>query len=129
MTLRQYLILMGLGTAISLIAVMLILTMVNPEQTSIAVFAVFYASVFLAVTGALSIVGFTMRVIILKKQLFLSKEVAVSFRQAVLVAALVIGALLLQSHQLFSWWTALLMVLAMTVFEAFFISTRRGTVP
>ncbi len=124
MTLRHYLILMGIGTLISFGAVLLILTMVNPEQTSIAVFAVFYASVFLAVTGAVSIIGFTLRVLLLKKQLFLSKEVAVSFRQAVLVAALVIGALLLQSHNLFSWWTGLLMMLAMSVFEAFFISTR-----
>ena len=124
MTLRHYLILMGIGTLISFGAVLLILTMVNPEQTSMAVFAVFYASVFLAITGAVSIIGFTLRVLLLKKQLFLSKEVAVSFRQAVLVAALMIGVLLLQSHNLFSWWTGLLMMLAMSVFEAFFISTR-----
>jgi hypothetical protein len=126
MTLRQYLILMGLGTAVSWTAVVLVLTTVDPDKTSAAVFAIFYASVFLAVTGTLSIAGFTARVLILKKQLFLSKEVAVSFRQAVLVAALAVGALVLQSRSLLTWWTAAILVAAMTVFEFFFISARNS---
>lgn len=129
MTLRQYLILMGLGTAVSWAAVVLILTSVDPNKTSAAVFAVFYAGVFLAVTGTLSIIGFTARVLILKKQLFLSREVAVSFRQALLTAAMVVGALFLQSRQLLTWWTAVLMVAAVTVFEFFFISARTRPEP
>lgn len=115
---------MGLGTAVSWIAVALILTTVDPTNTSIAVFAIFYASMFLAITGVCSIVGFSMRVLILKKQLFLSREVAVSFRQAILFATLSIAGLFLQSRKLLTWWTAILLLLAITVFEIFFISTR-----
>ncbi len=123
MTLRQYLTIMGVGTALAAAAVALILFGVDPTETSAAVFVIFYVSLFLAATGALSIVGFLLRVLVLRKQYFISRQVAVSFRQAVLLAALIVGALILQSRSLLHWWTAALMVAAMTVLEFFFIST------
>lgn len=124
MTLRQYLTLMGMGTALAWSAVALILFGVDPTETSGAVFVIFYVSLFLAITGTLSVIGFLMRVLVLRKQYFISRQVAVSFRQAVLLAALTVGGLILQSRSLLHWWTAALLVAAMTVLEFFFISTK-----
>jgi hypothetical protein len=124
MTLRQYLTIMGVGTALAWSAVALIVFGVNPTETSSAVFVIFYASLFLAVTGTLSVIGFLLRVLVLRKQYFISRQVAVSFRQAVLLASLTVGALVLQSKSLLSWWTAALMIAAMTVLEFFFISAK-----
>src|SRR5687768_4702507 len=124
MTLRQYLLLMGVGTALAWSAVGLIIGTVDPTDTQPVVFGVFYASLWLALTGTLSIIGFVLRVALLKKQLVVSRHVAVSFRQAVLLSLLVVVSLFLQSRSLLTWWNALLIVAALTVLEFFFISAK-----
>ncbi|KPJ85391.1 hypothetical protein AMJ57_03205 [Parcubacteria bacterium SG8_24] len=115
---------MSLGTLLAWFAVGLIVTMVDPSDTEPVVFAVFYTSLFLALTGMFSILGFVTRVMLLRKRFFVSRQVAVSFRQAVLLAGLIITALLLRGHGMLTWWTTLLMVAALTSLEFFFISAR-----
>ena len=124
MTLRQYLLLMAVGTALAWSGVGLIIATVDPTDTQPVVFGVFYACLWLALTGLLSLVGFVFRVALLKKQLVVSRHVAVSFRQAVLLSLLVVVALFLQSRSLLTWWNALLIVAALTVLEFFFISAK-----
>lgn len=124
MTLRQYLALMTSGTAIAWTAVYLIVTNVDPFKAPLAVFVVFYASLFLALTGAFSVIGFILRIALLKQQLVVSRHVAISFRQSLLLAALLSFALYLNSRQLLTWWNALIIVAALTVLEFFFISTK-----
>lgn len=124
MSLKHYLILMGTGTALAATVLGLVLATVDPKTASGAVFAVFYACVFLTVTGLLSIIGFTARVFLLDKKLFISQEVAISFRQAMLIGALVVGALHLRSRDQLNWWTSLLMIALMTLLEFFFISAK-----
>jgi hypothetical protein len=124
MTLRNYLWFMGAGTAFAAGALALILATVDPDTASGAVFAIFYACVFLAVTGLLSIIGFTARVFLLSKRLFISQEVAISFRQSMLIGALVVCALYLKSRDQLNWWTALLIVALLTLLEFFFISAK-----
>ena len=124
MTLKQYLILMGIGTALSWAAVGLILAMIDPLDTQAPVFIVFYASAFLALTGTLSIFGLAMRVLLLKKDFLISRQVFISFRQAILLSLMLVVALVLQSKSLLTVWTAILLVAVLTVMEFFFISTR-----
>ena len=124
MTLRQYLVIMAAGTALSWVSVGLIVTTVDPSDTQGVVFGMFYASLFLALTGLLSIVGLALRVVVLKKQFLISRQVAVTFRQAVLLSTLVVVSLALQSKALFTWWTAVLVVAALTMLEFFFVSTK-----
>ncbi len=124
MTLRQYLIIMSLGTLLSWSAVGMIVTMTDPTQTQSVVFVILFASLFLALTGTLSISGFLMRVWLLRKQYFISKEVLVSFRQAILLATLLIASLVMQSRTILTWWNAVLMVAALTMLEFFFVTAR-----
>jgi hypothetical protein len=124
MTLRNYLYLMGGATAMSAGALALILATVDPETASGAVFAIFYACVFLTVTGLLSIIGFTARVFLLGKRLFISQEVAISFRQSMLIAAMIVAALYLKSRDQLNWWTAMLIIALLTLLEFFFISAK-----
>lgn len=124
MTLRQYLVLMCIGTALAWAAVALIVSSVDPFETQSVVFGAFYASLFLALTGTLSLIGFTARVALLKEKLVVSVQVAVSFRQAVLLALLIVVSLFLKSRSLLTWWNALMIVAALTVLEFFFISAK-----
>lgn len=124
MTLRQYLIIMSICTLLSWGAVGMIITMTDPTQTQSVVFVILFASLFLALIGTLSISGFLMRVWLLRKQYFISKEVLVSLRQAIMLATLLIASLVMQSRTILTWWNAILMVMALTMLEFFFVTAR-----
>ena len=113
---------MGFGTLLSWAAVGLIVTMVDPTETQAIVFGIFYASLFLALTGTFSIIGFASRVVVLKKYTFVSRQVGISFRQAIMLALLLVVALWLQGRSLLTWWNALLLVALLTVAESFFVT-------
>jgi len=124
MTLRQYLVLMALGTLLAWGAVTLVVMTVDPTLAQPGIFVAFYASAYLALAGTFSIVGLLLRIGMLRRQPVVSRHVAVSFRQALLLAALVCGGLFLHSRQALSWWSALLMAFALTVAEAVLISAK-----
>lgn len=124
MTLKQYLILMCLGTALSWAAVGLIIAMIDPADAHALTFIVFYASMFLALAGTISVIGLAMRVLLLKKDFLISRQVFISFRQAVLLSLMLVAALILQSKSLLTVWTAVLLAAVLTVMEFFFISTK-----
>ena len=115
---------MGLGTVIAAATFALVLFRVNPETAGLLSFALFYLSLFLTVTGLISIVSFLVRVVARREEL-LSRLVALSFRQAVLFALLAVSALALHSRHLLSWWNALFLVAAVTLVEFFFLSLGR----
>jgi len=124
MTLKQYLLMMGAGTVLSWTAVALIVLTVDPADTQSVVFAALYFSLFLGLTGLLSITGFLLRVWLLRKGFVLSRQVLVSFRQALLLSLILVMALILQSRTLLNWFNAVLMIAGLTLVEFFFISTK-----
>ncbi len=123
MTLKQYLLMIGFGTALSWAAAALIIFGIDPTETQAVVFAALYFSLLLGLTGLLSIIGFLLRVWLLPKEL-LSRQVLVSFRQAVLLSLLAVIGLILQSRSLLTWFNASLVVIGMTLIEFLFISAR-----
>ena len=122
MTLRQYLIMMAVGTVLSWGAVGLMITMIDPTVSRPAVFVVFYISLLLALAGTFSLIGFVTRVTVLGKRGQLSRQVAISFRQAFMLALILVFAIFLRSHNVLTWWNTLLIVGAATALESFFIS-------
>ena len=115
---------MGIGTAVAWSAVALIVTQVDPNETQAVVFGIFYVAVFLALTGLLSILGFLLRVSLLKKNFFISRQVLVAFRQAILLSLLLVVMLILRGKGMLSWWMAILAIAALTTLEFFFISAK-----
>ena len=124
MSLRAYLAVMGFGTILAGATFFLILFRVDPATAGTLGFALFYGSLFLALSGAVSIVGFLVRVLSHREEI-LSKLVGLSFRQAVLLSAMAIGALALHARDLLSWWNSILLVAAVTVVEFIFISLEK----
>ncbi|MFH2063222.1 MAG: hypothetical protein ABIJ46_03665 [bacterium] len=127
MTLRQYLTMMAAGTALSWGAVCLMVTMIDPTVSRPAVFVVFYASLLLSLTGTFALAGFVSRVSLLGKRDQLSRQVAVSFRQALMLSLTAVAILFMQSQGVLTWWNAVLTAAAATVLEAFFISVGNRT--
>lgn len=121
MSLRKYLLIMGLGSLFCWLALVVIVFKIDPYNAGFIGLFSFYLILFLALVGTLSLVGFFIRFIFLRKMV-LFRHIGVTLRQAVLFSVLVAVSLMLQSNQLFTWWNALLLILSFTLLEFFFLS-------
>jgi hypothetical protein len=124
MSLRSYLVVMGLATVVAAATFFLVLFRVDPATAGALGFTLFYASLFMTVVGALSMLGFMARVLMHRTEL-LSRLVHVAFRQSVLIALLVTGSLLLRAAHLLTWWNSLMFVAVLSLMEFFFLSLER----
>jgi len=124
MTLKQYLITMSVVTAICWLIFIFIIWTVNPEVTNWIGFLMFYFSLFLALAGTATIVGFVVRFIVFKEELIF-RLVKEAFRQSFLFSALIIVSLILLAYDLFSWLNVLLLVIGLSALEYLLLSWQK----
>ncbi len=120
MSLKRYLITMGIATIVSSVSWLLVVFFLDPQSGFVGV-ALFFVSFCLSMFGLASIAGYLLRKLFQRRETDF-RLVAISFRQAGLLALLLGGSLFLQSQRLFTWWTALLLLLLVSIIEAFFIA-------
>ncbi|MEA3463714.1 MAG: hypothetical protein U9R14_01380 [Patescibacteria group bacterium] len=94
---------------------------VNPEATNWIGFLLFYLSLFLALAGSATLIGFLIRFAALKHELVFN-SVKNAFRQSFFFAFLITAVLLLLSNDLFTWINLGLLVVGLSVLEFFLIS-------
>jgi len=123
MTLKKYLNLMTILTIICWVAWVLVLVLINPQQSDLIGFVLFYFSLFLALLGTASIFGFLIRVWLKKKPIF--KQVEIAFRQGIWLGLLVLIIFILKGLDLLRWWNALFLVLFLIFLELFFLLSNR----
>ena len=127
MTLKKYLFLMTFATILCFGAWALVLFFVNPESAGMVGFSFFYGSMFLGLLGVFSMVGFLIRYL-WKRYEFAYDQVKTSFRQGLMFALLLTGALFLQSYRLLVWWNLLLLVALLAGIEYFFVTKRSSSI-
>lgn len=115
---------MSICTLFCWLAWILVVNLIDPTETGVLGFGFFYSSLFLACLGTMSILGFWLRMKIFRDEI-VYKQVGTAFRQAVMFSILVVGSLFLQSKSLLTWWNIILFILALTVFEFFFLSYKK----
>jgi hypothetical protein len=115
---------MILATVICWLSFAFIVSLVNPETTNLTGFFLFYASLFLGLTGSGAIIGFLVRFIGLRHVLAFT-SVKEAFRQSFLFAFLIIAVLFLLSKNLFNWLNLFLLIIGLSVLEFFLLSCRR----
>lgn len=93
---------------------------VNPFETNMVGFVLFYSSLFLSLTGTAAIFGFLVRFVAMKKQLVF-RSVKEAFRQSFLFSILVIASLILLSKNLFTWVNISFLIGVVTVLEFFLL--------
>ncbi|MBI2484208.1 hypothetical protein HYV71_03435 [Candidatus Uhrbacteria bacterium] len=123
MSLIHYLVILSAGTLISWGAWYTVLVNVNPFQAGPFGFLLFYGSLTCALTGTFSLLGFLMRLAMMRDELLFQK-VAISFRQGIFFAVLLDGILLLQGQRLLTWYNLLLLIIGLSVAELFLISRK-----
>lgn len=121
MTIRQYLILMSVGTLAAGAALVFLFATMTPETAGIAGFALLYGSFFLTCLGAFTLLGLFLRRLA-HREVMLARQVRTSFRQGTFLGILVTGSLILQGNGLLTWWNALIFALATSTVEFFFLS-------
>lgn len=112
---------MGFGSLVCWGAWFLVIFNIDPYNSGFIGLASFYLILFLALLGTLSLIGFFIRMIFIKKAV-LFRQIGVSLRQATLFSVLIMLSILLQANKLFTWWNAILLVIGFSLLEFFFLS-------
>ncbi len=117
MTLKQLLLLIGLATGLLWLAWFWVIATIDPFSTNALGFLFFYVTLYLSLTGSLAIAGFFFRKARLKEQMNFHL-VTISFRQAIILAALLCSLLILQGQGVFAWWNMLLVLFLAVLAES-----------
>ncbi len=124
MSLRQYLIALALGTAISISSWCIVMISIDPATAGSLAFFVFYLTLGAGIAGIFTIGGTIIRA---RKYTDddIHSAVARSFRQGIMLSGLFLGCLYLLSRDLFSFGTMMLMIVLIGLVEFLMLSIRK----
>jgi hypothetical protein len=125
MTLRQYIIALALGTAISISAWCIVMLAIDPAHAGTLGFIIFYITLGAGIAGLFTIIGTMIRARNYDDA-DVQEVVARSFRQGVMLSALFMSCLGLLSKGLFSFGTMLILVVLVGLVEFLMLSVRKG---
>jgi len=125
MTLKSYLFMMGVLTAICWGIFIFVAGLVDPTATNWLGFALFYLALFLAISGLAALVGFIIRFVALKKELAFNL-VKLAFRQSFIFALFIVLLLVLKSQHLFTWLNLGLLVIIFAILELLLINYKKS---
>ena len=121
MSLKDYLLLMGVATSLAWGSWIYVLFQVDPHETGLMGFVLFYVTLFASLVGTMAILGSVYRVVLRKRQQLITREVRISFRHAMMVSAGAVVTLILSTQDLLSWITLLLLFMAIGLLEYLFL--------
>ncbi|MCX6781290.1 MAG: hypothetical protein NT003_04240 [Candidatus Magasanikbacteria bacterium] len=121
MSLRGFLAIVALTDALAWGAWGFLLNVTNPDS-GLAIIALFYASLLLALIGLFAVIGFAVRVFILKHDELVYIYVNRTFRQAMLLSLLGVISLALNHAGWLRWWVVILVIALLGVWEHFFLT-------
>jgi len=125
MTLKSYLSIMFLATILCWGSFLLVINAINPETTNWIGLFLFYLSLFLSLTGTISVIGFLVRFIFLKHELVWD-SVSAAFRQSFLISIFVVISLILLAYDLLNWLNILFLIIGLSVIEYFLLFYKEG---
>jgi len=116
---------MILGSALSLFGFFMVLFFINPNESGIFLFLLFYLSLALSSLGLFTVLGFFIRQWKSKKEMVFY-QVIISFRQAMWISIVLVVSLFLQSNGLLNWINEILLILALGLIEFFCLNYQEG---
>ncbi len=108
---------MSAGTILAWGAWLAVLFNVNPSEAGWVGHGAFFLTLFLALVGTLGLLGTLMRVHVLKRAQVILREVNIAVRHAILLSAMMVFSLFLSVTGWFTWWSFLILLVCMVVFE------------
>lgn len=104
----------------------LILNVVNPQRASGGIFVLFFLLLFVAMAGTWGLLELRL---IMKKQGvdMIKKKIFTSLRHGLMFSFIVTGLLFMQGIDVLSSWDAGIFILAVILFEAYFLTKKTTT--
>jgi hypothetical protein len=124
MTLKKYLMVIAIATALCWTIFLFVASVVNPESTSILGFLMFYIALFMAISGTASLVGFLVRFVALRHELAFY-AVKIAYRQSFMFALFIIATLILLSQSLFTWLNLIMLIAVFLIAEMIMIHSQK----
>lgn len=125
MTLKQYLILMTVGTFVCYATLGFIVFTIDPANAGFIGFLFFYVSLFLAILGTFSVLGFIARAHLARDDEAVFRQVRRTFRQGAIIASFFILLLLLRASGYLNSWNAALLVGLFLILESVIFTNRK----
>jgi len=124
MSLKNYLIIIAICSGLSWLAWLIVLITMNPFTTPWLSLGLFYISLFIAVLGTASLIGFGVRYYSQKEELWY-KQLNKASRQGAIVSVLIVLAVVMQSYRFLSWWNILILAILAALAELLISSYKR----
>ncbi len=125
MSLKNYLLTMTGASLLSWAIFIFVLNFTSPETTSWIIFALFYFSLFLSLSGIFTLLGFIIRQKMFHKSLAFY-SVKASFRQSFLFSFLLIAILFMLAQNIFSWLNISLLIIILAIIEYILINEKKS---
>jgi len=116
---------MSIGTAICWTAWFFVISNIDPVASGYLGLVFFYISLFLALTGTFSVIGFLIRRRILKKDEIVFHHVRHTFRQGILLSILVLTGLIMLQQKLLTLGNGILLVVIFLILESIIFTGRK----
>jgi len=116
---------MFVGALICWLAWGFVICSIDPTDAGLIGFIFFYLSLFLALTGTFSTIGFLVRKKLVKNEEAVFHHVRHTFRQGIFFSATVIAGLILLQESLLTWWNGILLVLLFILLEGVVFTNRK----
>ena len=123
MKLQSYLLGIIISSVICWVAFALTIFYINPENTKVLALSSFFVSLFFALAGTFTVIGFYIRTFLSHNELYYA-NINTSFRQGFLLSFGVIGILALQLLNLLNWWDAGLFIAILILVEFYFLTKK-----
>ena len=114
---------MALATTAAWIGWLFVIHSVDPSESGLIGFLLFYLTLFIAVLGTSVFFGTLIRLWARPKEIVYRQTVR-AFRQGIILSCLFSGALLLLSFELLKWWSGLLLIILFSLIELLFVSKK-----
>lgn len=114
---KQQLFVISFSTALAGFSLASIINFTDPASSSLITFVFFYLSLFLLTLGIFALIGLLLRQWLLPGLYVIN--LSNSFRQAFLIAVLVVVSFILLSENLLFWWVEASLILFLGFFEVF----------
>lgn len=113
---RQYLITIGLTAVISWAAWIIVIFKLDPYESTGMALGLFFVSLFFALIGTFTLLGFGMRRWLSKQEVYYH-HLTVSLRQGLLLSICTLLCIILLILGILTWWNGLLLVTVAVLIE------------
>lgn len=121
MLFNRYVLALIVASAVSFLSLFLVMSRLDPFADESIALPLFFISFFLALTSLLSLIGYVIRVVFYRDELFLN-HFNVSLRQGVILGVCITGIMGLQVMRTLTWWNGLILVVIAFLGELYFVA-------